>query len=92
MSNINDLTFSDMAIKWNTNDYQININDAVSVDDYKDEAAIVDKRLSALEDQVLLIRRDVVLEKEYEELKEAWQAYNDLLAKLKTFKALKDSA
>lgn len=48
-------------------------------------------RLSAIEDQVLLVRRDAIVEEEYEELKEAWEAYNYLLAKLRTFKAIKDS-
>ncbi len=56
------------------------------------DMASVEQRLEELEDQVLLVRRDAILEEEFEELKEAWQAYNDLLAKLKTFKALKDSA
>lgn len=48
-------------------------------------------RLDALEDQVLLVRRDAILEEDYKELKAAWTAYNDLLEKLRTFKRLKDS-
>ena len=76
-----------------------NIPDIVNQHDFTNEVDIrkrdgitVDKRLAALEEQVLLIHRDEILEEEFEELKEAYQAYNDLLAKLKTFKALKDSA
>lgn len=49
-------------------------------------------RLDALEDQVLLVRRDAILEEDYKELKAAWKAYNDLVEKLRTFKRLKDSA
>lgn len=61
-------------------------------DDIKEHAKRTDARLDAMEDQVLIVRRDVLLEEEYKELEEAWQAYNDILKKLKTFKALKDSA
>ena len=50
------------------------------------------KRIKSLEDQVLVVRRDNAMEKEFEELKEAWEAYNYMLEKLKTFKAIKDSA
>ena len=56
---------------------------------FKDEIC---KRMDALEEQVVLVQRDTVLEKDFKELKEAWKAYNDLLEKLKTFKALQDSA
>jgi len=51
-----------------------------------------EKRLSAIEDQVLIIRRDNALEEDYEELKKAWEAYEELRERLRTFKALKDSA
>ena len=51
----------------------------------------VNKRLEAIEEQVVLVRRDHALEEDYEELKEAWDKYNELMEKLRTFKALKDS-
>jgi hypothetical protein len=49
-------------------------------------------RIEAIEDQMVIVRRDNALEEEFEELKEAWQAYYDMMDKLRTFKALKDSA
>ena len=52
----------------------------------------MEDRLSKIEDQIVLVRRDVVLEEDYKELKEAWEAYNKLAEKLRTFKRLKDSA
>ena len=52
----------------------------------------LESRMDAVEDQVLLIRRDRILEQDFEELEEAWQAYNDLMEKLRTFKRLRDSA
>ena len=57
--------------------------------EYKDQ---MNARIKEMEDQVLLVRRDVLLEEDFEELKEAWEAYDELLKKLRTFKALKDSA
>ena len=61
-------------------------------DDIEEHAKRTDARLDAIEDQILIVRRDVLLEEDYKELRDAWQAYNDLVDKLKTFKALKDSA
>ena len=61
-------------------------------DELQAQKELMDRRLEAIEDQVLLVRRDAILEKDYEELKEAWEAYNTLLERLKTFKRLKDSA
>ena len=60
--------------------------------DFEKHTAEVNDRLSAIEDQMVIVRRDAILEEEFEELKEAWQAYNDLMDKLRTFKALQDSA
>lgn len=57
--------------------------------EYKNQ---MNARIAELEDQVVLVRRDVLLEEDFEELKEAWDTYNELLQKLKTFKALQDSA
>ena len=56
---------------------------------HKDE---MNARAAEMEDQILLVRRDVLLEEDFEELKEAWNTYNELLKKLRTFKALQDSA
>lgn len=52
----------------------------------------MEERLAAIEDQVVLVKRDAILEHDFKELEEAWEAYNTLLEKLKTFKALQDSA
>ncbi len=52
----------------------------------------MNERLNAIEDQIILVRRDHILEEDYEELKAAWEAYNNLAEKLRTFKRLKDSA
>lgn len=49
-------------------------------------------RIEAIEEQIVLVRRDNALEKDFDELKEAWEKYNEILEKLRTFKALQDSA
>jgi len=56
---------------------------------YKEE---MNARIAEMEDQVAIVRRDVALEEEFEELKDAWKSYNEVLEKLRTFKAIKDSA
>jgi len=56
------------------------------------ELKLHEGRLRALEDQQLILRRDRILEEQYDELREAWSLYNATLEKLKTFQALKDSA
>lgn len=59
------------------------------MDEFKKD---ITDRIEAIEDQMVIVRRDNALEEEFEELKEAWQAYYDMMDKLRTFKALKDSA
>jgi protease II len=49
-------------------------------------------RIENIEEQIVLVRRDNALEEQFEELKEAWDKYNEILDKLRTFKALQDSA
>ena len=61
-------------------------------DEMKALQEIMSERFNAIEDQIFFVRRDQVLEEDYNELKEAWEAYNDLMEKLRTFKRLKDSA
>ena len=61
-------------------------------DEMKALQEIMSDRLDAIEDQIFFVRRDQVLEEDYKELKAAWEAYNGLMEKLKTFKRLKDSA
>lgn len=50
------------------------------------------EEIIAIKKQVILIDRDNCLEADYKELKEAYEAYEALAKKLRTFKALKDSA
>jgi len=57
-----------------------------------DELKSHERRLRAIEDQQLILRRDRILEEQFNELREAWEAYNYTLEKLKTFQALQDSA
>ena len=61
-------------------------------DEMKALQEIMGDRLDAIEDQIFFVRRDQILEEDYKELKEAWEAYNNLVEKLRTFKRLKDSA
>jgi len=65
---------------------------AVIQDELKAHREIMSDRLDAIEDQIVLVRRDNALEEDYKELKEAWKAYNKLAERLRTFKRLKDSA
>jgi hypothetical protein len=54
-------------------------------DELKDEIADI-------KEHIILIDRDNCLEADYKELKAAYDAYEELRDKLRTFKALKDSA
>ncbi len=93
------LTYADsqvMAI--NTQPASGNINvaweDITTVDEMNEikmQMAEFNQRLKAIEDQILIVRRDNALEEHFEELKEAWKAYNELADKLRTFRALQDS-
>ena len=48
--------------------------------------------IAKMQKHMAYVDRDNALEEDFEELREAWETYNELLEKLRTFKALKDSA
>lgn len=79
-----------VTIRWNAEEHDWIDNTAKQseLDEFKEET---NERLAAIEEQVILINRDNILEEDYKELEEAYNAYNDLRDKLRTFKALKDS-
>lgn len=60
--------------------------------DLRNFKAEVNERLAHIEEQMAILRPDEILGEEFDELKEAFEAYNKLMEKLRTFKALKDSA
>lgn len=85
------------AYHWNSASdiFQVNRSEAdlrELADDFKDFKDEMLERMAKIEEQIVLVRPDQILEEDYKELAEAWKAYNDLAEKLKTFKALKDSA
>jgi predicted amino acid-binding ACT domain protein len=59
--------------------------------DFNEFSTELRAQMKELQEQIQVIERDTFMEAEYEELREAWEAYNAVLDKLKTFKALKDS-
>lgn len=58
-------------------------------DEYK---RLSQDKIRALQEHVVMIDRDIIMESQHEELKAAWEAYDELLSRLRTFNALRDSA
>lgn len=83
---------SNVTLRWNTDTDAMEYQNYPTLEDFEEHKSEVNDRLSAIEDQMAIVRRDAILEEDFEELREAWQAYNDLMDKLRTFKALQDSA
>jgi len=87
----------DTDYMWSTNNVTVSPDQTLSNEVFELKREInnlkleMDHRLFEMDEQILLVRRDTILENEFEELKEAWKTYETLLDKLKTFKALKDS-
>ena len=71
-------------------DYDIKIEELTT--ELREFKESMEERMAAVEDQIVLVRRDNALEEDFEELREAWEKYNEILDKLRTFKAIQDSA
>jgi len=50
------------------------------------------EQLSRIEDQLVMLSRDINMEEKYEELREAYDHYQSVLEKLKTFEILKEDS
>jgi len=55
-----------------------------------DDRNEIELRLSVIEQRLLIVQRDVRLEKEFPELKAAYDNYNRIVSEARTIKALKD--
>jgi len=72
--------------------WDVMANDFQEVHPTRSEIDILKDDVKAMKEQIILIDRDNCLEADYQELKDAYDAYEELRDKLRTFKALKDSA
>ena len=92
MKNVN--IFQDTKVNWHNTDLMDPLN--AELNEMKEELANfkeeINHRLEKIEEQMAIVRPDAFLEAEFDELREAYEAYNKLMEKLRTFKALQDSA